>query len=543
MNNILPAAAWRNLLASLQDPATATHRVLLLIIVLLGFCLRFYGFYVGQAYHYSAMPDEISAYSMALRFLAGDPAAYYLGQPAFNSGSLPGPLWTLFWVGSYKLGGNSPDGVIMMMIIINTVTIWLVYLLARHFLNPGYALLSAFLFASGPWPIYFSVGAWNPMTLAFLGALLFMSLWRVSQQDNSRLIFWVCVLSAAILQFHMIGVFYFPAILLVLYLCPAAINKKWLVVGVAVGIALYIPYLIGDSAQHWQNTKAMLHSDPHTFSTGALKILIVPPHLLANHPGTWAGEYFEELQQFGDKVFLSHYVLLAVNLLAFVVALVACSSFVARFVSLLRQHWRTPRILFKTAPVVAFLGILILPSLLLYVLTGRSYASRYAIIILPLLFILPGLYIMRLRGRTKTIALRFYLPFITVFNLYLMIAYYNYMDKQIQTADNFMPSFAKLEQVAQSLEKHAGQDVYIEIDPGTYNSPYDTYHYNTLASIQEYVSSQQRYLRHPVPAVQKATYTLKQAKDIVNKKNVAFVGNGIALERRIITESQGKDNL
>ncbi len=533
MNKIISADVWHKVLTDLQNPVTTPHRLLLLIIILLGFCLRFYGFAVGQAYHYAAMPDEISAYSMALRFLAGDPTAFYLGQPAFNSGSLPGPLWTLFWVISYKLGGNSPDGVIMMMILINTVTIWLVYILARYLLNPGYALLSAFLFSTGPWPIYYSVGTWNPMMLAFLGALLFISLWRTSQQDNSRLIFWVCVLCAAILQFHMIGVFYFPAILLLLYLCPATINKKWLVFGILVGIALYVPYLIGDGTQHWQNTKAMLHSEPGKFSTGVLKILTIPPTLLSNHPGRWAGEYIEELKQFGDTAFLSYYVLLAVNILAFVVAFFVCGSFVARFVSLLRHHWRIPRIMFKTSPVMTFLGILILPSLLLYVFTGHSYAGRYAIIILPLLFILPGLYILRLSSRTKNIALRFYLPLITVFNLYLMIAYYNYMNKQIHVADHFMPSFAKLEQVAQQLEQHAGKDVYIDIDPADFNNPYDTYNYNTLASLREYVSSQQRYLRQPIPAGKTVTYTLKHAKDIVNKEHVAFVGNGIALERRI----------
>jgi 4-amino-4-deoxy-L-arabinose transferase-like glycosyltransferase len=532
MNNIIAADAWHKLLGGLHDPATRTHSLTLLLIVLLGFCLRFYGFYVGQAYHYSAMPDEVAAYHMALRLLAGDPTAFYLGQPAFNSGNLPGPLWTLFWACAYKLGGNSIDGVIIMMILINSVTIWLVYHFARYFLNPAYALVSAFLYATGPWPIYFSVGTWNPLTLAFLGALLFLALWRVTQENNSRLIFWVCVLSAAALQFHMIGVFYFPSILLVLYLCPTTLNKKWFVAGIVAGLALYIPYLIGDGAQHWHNTKALLHGDPSHFSTGVLKILTIPPTLLSNHPGTWAGEYIEELTQFGDTVFLSIYVLLAINLIAFIVALFTCGSFVARFITLLFQQWRTPRVMFTASPVIAFLGVLILPSLLFYILTGHSYASRYAIIIMPLLFILPGLYLTRLSSRTKNIAFRFYLPLLTVFNLYLMIAYYTYMDKQFPIASHFMPSFPKLAQLEQDLENHAGKDAYIKIDTSEFNRVYETYDYITAAAVRVYVLSQQDYVRHPTPATKTVTYLLKYPKDIRHPGHVAFIGNGIALERR-----------
>ena len=203
---------------SLDDSTSCKSRLTLVGIVLAGVLLRFYSLYVGQAYTYFAINDEVTALQYALGLLAGDPHMLYLGSPALNQGHVPGPLWTLLVAILYIIGGSSAEGAVFGMIVLNSVAIYLVYRLGRAMLPNRYALLSGLLFSLSPWAIYYAGGLYNPIPLALLGALLFLSLWHSTQQDHSRMIFWLCVIAAAIPQFHMIGIFYVPVILLLLYL-------------------------------------------------------------------------------------------------------------------------------------------------------------------------------------------------------------------------------------------------------------------------------------------------------------------------------------
>ena len=65
--------------------------------ILMGLLLRLYTLYMGQGYHYFAINDEVTAYEVALAFMAGEDKAQYIGQPNFSGGHIPGPGWALFW--------------------------------------------------------------------------------------------------------------------------------------------------------------------------------------------------------------------------------------------------------------------------------------------------------------------------------------------------------------------------------------------------------------------------------------------------------------
>ena len=242
----------------IEDSSSRAHWLTLTAIIIAGFILRFYSLYVGQAYTYFAINDEVTALKYALGFLAGDHHMLYLGSPALNQGSIPGPLWAMLVAFLYKLGGNTAEGAIFGMIILNTLVIYLVYRLAREMMPNRYALLSSLLYSLSPWAIYYSAGLYNPIPLALLGVLLFLALWQTTQRNNSKAIFWVCIIAASIPQFHMIGIFYYPAILLLLIISPARLNKRWFIIGVIAGMALYLPYLMGEISNHWENTHKML---------------------------------------------------------------------------------------------------------------------------------------------------------------------------------------------------------------------------------------------------------------------------------------------
>lgn len=249
-----PPVSWRS---KLDNPRSKAHINALILIMISGLALRLYSLVVGQAYHYSAMNDEIGGLHYALRLLAGDSQALYLGQPHFAGAQLPGPFWTLFLAGAYTLGGRTVEGAALVMLLLNTAVIYLVYRLARHFLTPQFALFTALIYAVSAWPVYYSAGIWTPLTLPLLGSLLLLALWQTSTTNQSRAIFWVCLLSAFTPQFHMIGVFYLPAVLLILSLCSARLNRKWLALGMVAGLLVYLPYLVGDALNGWENTSTL----------------------------------------------------------------------------------------------------------------------------------------------------------------------------------------------------------------------------------------------------------------------------------------------
>ena len=170
---------------------------------------------------------------------------------------MPGPLWALFWLAGLKIGG-SPASVCLLVICLGTAVIYLVYRLAEKLLGPEYSLWAALFCATSPWAVHYSVGAWNPLPMAFLGGLLYLSLWDAVVGEKSPKIFWVCVILAVMPQFHMVVIFLAPAVLLLLALNASRIHWRWLAAGVVVSVALYVPYILGEMHHGWGNTHAIL---------------------------------------------------------------------------------------------------------------------------------------------------------------------------------------------------------------------------------------------------------------------------------------------
>src|SRR5438045_1861635 len=115
----------------------------LFLIVLLGLGIRLTGLVWGQSYSYFTSADSLAAYSVAVDYGCGEASAGYLGQPNFSpDAKLPGPLWTLFCFIGLRFWG-SIEGVILAIILLNTATICLAYLLAKRTLGPSPALWAA----------------------------------------------------------------------------------------------------------------------------------------------------------------------------------------------------------------------------------------------------------------------------------------------------------------------------------------------------------------------------------------------------------------
>jgi 4-amino-4-deoxy-L-arabinose transferase-like glycosyltransferase len=358
-----------------------------------GLLLRLLALYWGQGYHYATVGDEMLAYRVALDLDAGQERALYIGQPNFKTGKLPGPMWALFWLIGLKIG-HSPETVCLMMIILHTCVIYFVYRLAENIFGPEYSLWAAVFYATSPWPVHYSMTAWNPVPMAFFGALLYLALWNVVTHPNSRNIFWVCLLLAIMPQFHMMAMFVAPVVLLILWWNPSRLNRRWLVAGLFASALLYVPYVIGEMRHGWENTCRILDGRV-VASFSVLKILTLPFVDLSNLMNSVTGRDFSEYRALGDACFGSFWILAAFNAVSLILSVMILGTFVVRVVQSLRGTWRSPKQAFARAPAEVFVGSLLILPLVLFVASFTNFNSRYLIVQFPLLFLLPAVFLVR----------------------------------------------------------------------------------------------------------------------------------------------------
>lgn len=524
MQTNIPA---QGLLDLLDDRRSRAHVFSLLLLIIVGFLLRWYSLRVGHAYTFFTIKDEITALQYAFGFMAGDPVTYYLGHPALNQGQIPGPLWAMLVAGLYKLGGNSIEGAIFGMVLLNTLVIYFVYLLSSRMMSPRYSLFATLFYALSPWAIYYSAGLYNPMVLAFLGALLYLALWQTLTHDRARAIFWVVFISAAIPQFHMIGIFYYPAIVLLLLLNPQRTNLQWLVAGILAGFLLYVPYLIGEITHHWSNLHNVLHG-VGKFSSGVLKVITIPIGMLTNHPGEWPGYTSAEMVAFADKWFGSYLVLIAINLVSFLLAILFLARFFRKFYTALRTtRFNLRKALLNDRPHV-FIGILLVIPLLLYILTGKAYATRYSIFIFPILFLLPALYLASVKSQRYKHILVFALSTMFGCNIYLVLSFYADQNNKLTHSTQFMPAFYKLEALYNGLKKIAGENKIIEVDTSRLLDTNNKYYDITTNAITTYIAL---YQTSGTPAVNRSDaikFELANSRDKVPQDaKVVYHDNGL----------------
>jgi hypothetical protein len=526
---LLREAIMTNFIAKLDDGASRFHRGSLFLIILIGFLLRWYSLYEGHAYTYFTIKDEITALKYAFAFMAGDPTAFYLGQPALNQGHIPGPLWAMFVALLYKLGGNSIEGAIFIMVLLNTLVIYLVYLLASRMMPLRYALFSALFYSLSPWAIYYSAGIYNPMALAFLGVLLYSALWQTLNAENSRAIFWVMLLAAAIPQFHMIGLFYYPAVLLLLVLNPNRINLRWLAAGIIAGVLLYVPYLVGEISHHWSNLRNVVHGTDK-FSSGVLKVITIPIGMLTNHPGEWPGYTTAELIEFANKWFGTYLILIIINIISFILALLFVVGFVRRFYTMLRSSGFNLRKSFSHHRQHTFIGILLVLPLLLYMLTGKAYATRYSIFIFPILFLLPALYLAGVKSKRFKHILLYTLSIMFVCNIYLVLSFYADQNRKLTNSPQFMPAFYKLEKLRTALQKYAGKDKTIEVDTTNFLDKDNKYRDITTKAISTYIDLYQGQRQAEGASTNKQHFILvdTQAK-VPTNASIVYRDNGLII--------------
>ena len=512
------------------------------LILLLAFVLRLLGLVWGQGYAYFCQGDGIEAYSVAVAYSKGEPKWRYLGQPNFNEKSkLPGPLWTLFCLGSMRLWG-SIEGVMLVMLLLNTVAVYLTWLLAEWTIGPPASLWAALLAATLPSTVFYSVGVYNPDITPFLSGLLFLALWKTIQQKRSAHIFWVIFLLFVIPQFHMAATTLCGAVAVVLILSAVPLSWPWLAGGLVAGGLLYLPYVLGEMAHGWENTLGMT-TGKGGYTWDALKAVTTPLNFMVNWVPQWSRSP-ADYKEVGRACFGSFALTLAVNILSGAVAVGLTVAAVQLLTNAFRGFWRSPRQVFASTPGLIFVSLLLLVPLVAALVSGRPYHARYELPQLPALLVLVGAAATTGLKWTRWGAVFRYGLLITVCaNIWFMPAFYHHQKSRIENGGLFLPSFRKLETVYQILKSKTGNERRVEIDDADYLRSLnkgDQAH-RDIGLLRQYVNIREAEIsRAGNSKLPPAVFKLYRSDAITpGDVNIAFQGNGIALVLQ--TEAKAAD--
>jgi 4-amino-4-deoxy-L-arabinose transferase-like glycosyltransferase len=491
----------------------------------------------GQGYCFNMQADGIEAYSVAVDYANDKPKAQYIGQPNYNGHSkLPGPLWTLFCLSGLQLGG-SPEGIMFEILLLNTLAIYLAYLLATRTAGQLAGLWTAFFVATFPRVIAFSVAVYNPNVMPFLGTLFFLALWQVVQQDRSRAVFWIPFIPMLALQFHMSGLMLIPTAIAVIFIGSARLNYLWAGGGFLAGVCIYLPYIKGEMSNHWQNTIGMFSGGTGHFSVEVLKIFSSTVGFLINWSPGWIRDD-AEYAEFGRACFGSQYVLYGVYAISTVAAAYAISGvFLEVKKSWLGFNWNSRGKFFRdhgTASGIVFLFLIFALPVLFSLLGGKAFHARYCLVFITPLFGLVGATAARwLMTSPSKKLFRLMLGIVTVANLWIIIGTDIYQKNNIERGPVFIPSFRKLETVYQDMKNHSGQNTPIAVDDVAYGQslPATDEFLRDALLVGRFVNVREK--EHVAPPDKKITpviYKLCRSDEIrPDDPAIAFYGNGIAL--------------
>jgi len=137
-------------------------------------------------------------------------------------------------------------------LLLSILTIPLLFYFLRQFFSRRNSLLLVFSYSFSFIIIQYSRFAWNPNSIAFFGLLFILSLYKASQEKDSKkggLWLLLVALSYAIAsQLHFVAFVGYPIVALLFWVryFPRKINWKYWLGAVLIGLFFYIPVVLSD---------------------------------------------------------------------------------------------------------------------------------------------------------------------------------------------------------------------------------------------------------------------------------------------------------
>ena len=225
--------------------------------------------------------DESRDYAVGMNIANGQ--SFPLLGPVMSGGQarLPGPLF--YWLGTLPyLFSRAPEAGNLFFELLGALTVWLFWSSLRTAFGEAGAAFAAILMALSPWSALFGDRVWNPHAFLLCEGVALLAVVRLRERPESR---WALALPLACLalpQLHMSAPVVWVALLPLAAGSWRRWNRRYLAIGVVLGLLLYIPFVVSELRTGLGNTHAFLSETFAAKKSGAsnLSFLLTPVYVL-----------------------------------------------------------------------------------------------------------------------------------------------------------------------------------------------------------------------------------------------------------------------
>ena len=202
--------------------------------------------------------DESRDYAVGMNIAHGQ--TFPLLGPVMSGGQarLPGPLF--YWLETVPyLFSRAPEAGNLFFELLGALTVWLFWASLRPSFGEAGAAFAAVLMALSPWSALFGDRVWNPHAFLLCEGVALLAVVRLRERPDSR--GWALALPLACLalpQLHMSAPVVWVALLPLAAGSWRRWNRRYLAVGVVLGLLLYIPFGLSELRTGFGNTHAFL---------------------------------------------------------------------------------------------------------------------------------------------------------------------------------------------------------------------------------------------------------------------------------------------
>jgi len=339
--------------------------------------------------------DEANAAIMAVKFAKGQ--MFPQVGLTYSVGVRQAPLYIYLLTPFFALNGD-PAFFTICYGLISALAVGGCFLIGRRFFNERVGLVAAALFAVSPWAVVYSRKVWPQDFLPVICTALLWMWCEFLIHKKRGYLFGIVLLSVAAAQIHLTAT-NLVALLVALWLvCRFPLNAKLIGLGLAVNLALVLPYISFQMQHDWEDfhkatSVVQAHNREEVYTVQGIHPQWGFPFPSRDHFGhllnTVGGGQLEDILGLSTTDFLAQAGLLKAGVtlgkLLFVAALLTVAVAVARRA---RPSPTFPYFDLSSDPRLTVLLLWVLMPVVFFSLTGlRSYLSYFALT-LPAVFLL-----------------------------------------------------------------------------------------------------------------------------------------------------------
>ncbi|MDO9028088.1 MAG: glycosyltransferase family 39 protein, partial [Candidatus Roizmanbacteria bacterium] len=224
--------------------------IFIIWVFLLGFFLRIFRLPDFISYHQDQVRD---LFYVQNHFEQGK--IILLGPKASVGNFFLPPFW-YYLMSLVYIFSPSPLAPAFLVVVLNSLTVVIIYLFCQKFFDKKTAIFSSLLYAVSPFSIEYSRFAWNPNPIPFFTALSIYFLFSYFYEKRTTWFYLSLITASLTFQLHYQGFLLVAAIFLVSLLKK---DYKNFLLGSVTFIFLLSPFFISELQNGFQNTKEIVY--------------------------------------------------------------------------------------------------------------------------------------------------------------------------------------------------------------------------------------------------------------------------------------------